>query len=169
MNLPLPEPTDAPYDTGRRLCDYLDYFRSTVATKVATMPASALRTSRLPSGWTPIELVNHLVHMERRWLVWGFRGEPVDRAWGDEGPDGRWSVGAEVSLTDLLAYLTEGGVRTRRIVASSALSDRAQVGGRFDADPPTLQWILLHVLQEYARHVGHLDIVRELSDGVTGE
>ena len=43
-------------------------------------------------------------------------------------------------------------------------------GGRFDDDDrPTLNWILFHVLQEYARHAGHLDVVRELTDGVTGE
>jgi hypothetical protein len=43
------------------------------------------------------------------------------------------------------------------------------LGGRFSSDPPTLGWILAHLLQEYARHVGHLDVVRELIDGSVGE
>jgi hypothetical protein len=49
------------------------------------------------------------------------------------------------------------------------LTERARLGGRFSSDPPTLGWILAHLLQEYARHVGHLDVVRELMDGSVGE
>lgn len=61
--------------------------------------------------------------------------------------------------------------RSRTIVADSDLGDRARVGGRFEtADAaPYLSWILFHLLQEYARHVGHIDVVRELLDGSTGE
>ncbi|WP_137120153.1 mycothiol transferase [Segeticoccus rhizosphaerae] len=60
---------------------------------------------------------------------------------------------------------------TREIVEGNELATRAQVGGRFPtaADAPTLEWILFHVLQEYARHAGHLDIARELIDGSVGE
>nr|WP_231921477.1 DUF664 domain-containing protein [Micromonospora auratinigra] len=64
-----------------------------------------------------------------------------------------------------------GGDRTRRIVESTPPDTPAALGGRF-TDParrPTLVAILLHVLQEYARHAGHLDVVRELTDGRTGE
>jgi uncharacterized protein DUF664 len=58
-----------------------------------------LRTSRLPSGWAPLELLKHLVHVERRWLVWGFEGEPVDDPWADER-DGRRHVPVEENLAD---------------------------------------------------------------------
>ncbi|MHB1473276.1 MAG: mycothiol transferase, partial [Dermatophilaceae bacterium] len=61
--------------------------------------------------------------------------------------------------------------RTRQIVEAAELTDVAAVGGRFAAgtNPPSLLWILFHVLQEYARHTGHIDIVRELADGAVGE
>jgi hypothetical protein len=51
-----------------------------------------LRASRVPSAWTPLELLQHLALMERRWFVWGFLGEPVDDPWADSGGDaeGRW-------------------------------------------------------------------------------
>jgi hypothetical protein len=64
-----------------------------------------------------------------------------------------------------------GGARTRAIAAAAELSDLAAAGGRFaDGDRrPTLAWVLFHVLQESARHAGHLDIARELLDGATGE
>ncbi len=57
------------------------------------------------------------------------------------------------------------------IVEAHELTDTAAVGGRFadDASAPQLQWILLHLIQEYARHTGHLDIARELIDGKSGE
>jgi hypothetical protein len=76
-------------------------------------------------------------------------------------------------VADLVAALHAGGVQTQGIVAESALSDVAAIGGRFGKDDPaphpTLAWIMIHVLQEYARHAGHLDIARELVDGATGE
>jgi hypothetical protein len=59
--------------------------------------------------------------------------------------------------------------RTEAAVSKAELTERARLGGRFSTDPPTLGWILAHLLQEYARHVGHLDVVRELLDGSVGE
>jgi Protein of unknown function (DUF664) len=138
---------------------------------VTEMSEQDLRGSRLPSGWTPIELVKHLVFMEQRWLRWGFAAEQIADPWGDDGDDGRWHVAEEEPLARLVARLHEGGSRTRAIVASASLSDGAAEGGRFPDEhgTPALAWILLHVLQEYARHAGHLDIARELADGTTGE
>ena len=48
------------------------------------------RTSTVPSGWTPIELLSHVLHMEQRWFVWGFLGEAVDDVWGDWTIDNPW-------------------------------------------------------------------------------
>ena len=171
MDLTLPEPAAPQTDTATRFLDYLDFYRSVVRAKVTGLPEHELRASRLPSGWVPIELVKHLVFMERRWLRWGFRGEQVPDPWGDNGPEGRWTVSPGESVHDLLDALERGGAATRSIVQGAGLRDRAAVGGRFatEAEAPTLEWILFHVLQEYARHAGHLDIARELIDGATGE
>jgi hypothetical protein len=167
----LPEPDGQLGDAKQLLLGYLDYYRSVVARKVDGLSDAELRSTRLPSGWTPLELVKHLVYMERRWLQWGFAGVPVEEPWGDRGPDDRWAVAADESLADLLADLHAGGRRTRQIVEAASLPDLAATGGRFGGDEPprTLAWILFHVLQEYARHAGHLDIVRELADGSVGE
>jgi uncharacterized damage-inducible protein DinB len=157
-------------DPKELLLDYLDYFRSAIVRKLAGLSEQELRTSRLPSGWTPLELLKHLVYMERRWLRWGFLAERVPDPWGDEHED-RWHVGPDETVADLIAAMHEGGRRTREIVANAELSDLAAVGGRFSErnPPPSLAWILCHVFEEYARHAGHLDIARELADGVTGE
>lgn len=170
MGTQLPEPSSSLADPAQLLVTYLDFYRSEAARKLADLSDDECRRSRLPSEWSPLELLSHLVHMERRWLVWGFAGEQVADPWGDGGPDGRWHVAAGSTVETLTAELMTGGVRTGRIVASARLSDFAAIGGRFSAEPtPTLGWILFHVLQEYARHLGHLDVARELADGVVGE
>jgi uncharacterized damage-inducible protein DinB len=140
------------------------------AEKLSGLNDTDLRTSRLPSGWSPLGLLKHLVHMERRWMVWGVLGEPVDEPWGEDR-QGRWYVTADESLEDLLAALRRGGERTREIVTGLPLTATAATTGRFADAPaaPSLTAVLFHVLQEYARHAGHLDIVRELLDGKTGE
>src|SRR5512138_1790376 len=88
--LPEPGPSD---DVRALFLTYLDFYRETVANKVSGLSESDLRSTRLPSGWSPLELVKHLVFMERRWLVWGFLGEAVSDPWGDESA-GVWHVEA---------------------------------------------------------------------------
>src|SRR5208282_2689415 len=77
----------------------------------------------------------------------------------------------EETLPGLLAGLRDQAARTRAIVESHDLDEAGQLGDRWDdgADPATLERILFHLLQEYARHVGHLDIVTELATAQAGE
>jgi uncharacterized damage-inducible protein DinB len=164
----LPEPGSRVAD-AELFVSYLDYFRSEVRRKTADLDDADVLTSRLPSGWTAAELVSHLAHMERRWFVWGFLGEPVESPWGDKDADGRWTTSTPIG--ELLDELDLGGTRTSEILANHPLTTQAATGGRFGAEdpPPNLLTIAFHVLQEYARHTGHLDVVRELIDGTTGE
>ncbi|OEV04199.1 DinB family protein [Streptomyces oceani] len=169
------QPRDLPsYDLADPkdlLAAQLDYYRATLRAKTEGPPESELRRSRLPSRWSPLELVWHLTHVERRWLEWGFEARPLTDPWADHGPDGRWQVPAALSVQEVLDRFEARCARSRTIVNGAELLDRAACGGRFppDQQPPTLGWILCHLLQEYARHVGQLDVVRELADGATGE
>lgn len=162
-----------PRPTGEMFCAYLDFYRDVIEAKLRSVSSEQLREARLPSGWTPLELLNHLVHMERRWFVWAFAGEPVPEPYGDRvdgGSQGAWVVPADATLDGLVAQLRAGGARTRQIVAGASLADVAPPGPRFGSFPPqTLGWICFHVLQEYARHAGHLDVVVELAGGAQGE
>jgi uncharacterized damage-inducible protein DinB len=169
MSLPFPEPTTAVSSRAEVFLGYLDYFRSRLVSKIEALPASELRSSRLPSGWTPIELLKHLAHVEMRWLEWGFEGRRVADPWADQR-DGRWYVAADETLAELVTALRAQATRTRAIVESHDLADIGQPSDRWDgADPPALERILFHLLQEYARHVGHLDIISELAGGQIGE
>jgi Protein of unknown function (DUF664) len=160
-------------DPKEVLLGFLDYYRSVIARKVEGLTDAELRESRLPSGWSPLELVKHLVYMERRWLRWGFLAEQVPDPRGDEDEAGRWHAGPGDTAADLVAALHAAGERTREIASAADLADISAAGGRFTDDDtrprPTLAWILVYVLQEYSRHAGHLDIARELIDGAAGE
>jgi len=164
-----PEPASTP-DLRGLMLDYLDFLRGVVADKVEGLSEGELASSVVPSGWTPAGLVNHLVNVERRWLRWGFLAEPLPDPWRDATDDAAW-VTPEATSGELRRLLEGAGVRSRAIVEAHELTETAAVGGRFadEASAPQLQWILLHLIQEYARHTGHLDIARELVDGQTGE
>jgi uncharacterized damage-inducible protein DinB len=152
-----------------RWAAYLDWVRDDIAaTVLALSPEERWRTS-LPSGWTPVELLSHVLHMEQRWFLWGFLGEPVDDPWGDwtvaepwGQDDARWRVADDVSAETLAERLTAIGRRTSAVLRDFPLDATASPGGRFADDPPSLEWICFHVLAEYARHAGQLDVALEI-------
>lgn len=166
----LPSPTLPIASRAEVFVTYLDYFRSGVIARVEGLTQLEARSSRLPSGWTPRELLRHLRFVEMRWLEWGFEGQAVEIPWGDNR-EGRWYVGEEETREALIGELRAQGFRTRKIVRGHALDTVAQPGPRFEGgvEVPTLERILFHLFQEYARHLGHLDIVAELAGAPTGE
>jgi len=93
MSVPFPEPTTPVPIRAEVFLGYLDYFRSRLVSKLQALPAGELRRSRLPSGWTPIELLKHLAYVELRWLEWGFEGRDVADPWGDRQKG--WPAGIE--------------------------------------------------------------------------
>ncbi len=169
MSIPFPSPTIPVPSRSDVFVGYLDYFRSRVLAKVAFLPEAEQRSSRLPSGWTPLQLLKHLRFVELRWLEWGFEGRDVGNPWADSH-DGRWHVDPDESLATLSADLVAQGERSRLVIESHDLADIGQPGERWDgADPASLERVLFHLVQEYARHLGQLDIVSELAGGEVGE
>jgi uncharacterized damage-inducible protein DinB len=164
------EPPRSLEDPREILLQQLGYYRATLLAKLSGLSDDQLTNSILPSGWSPLGLLKHLVFVERRWMQWGFEAEQVPDPWGDHDPhsDG-WLLGPEDTRHVLSERLDAIAARTEAVASDAELTERARLGGRFSSDPPTLGWILAHLLQEYARHVGHLDVVRELIDGAVGE
>ncbi len=154
---------------------YLDFYRRGLVAAVLALDESERRTARVPSGWTPIELLSHVLHMEQRWFLWIFLGETVAEPWGDwstpdpwpsedaTDPEARWQVTEGTTVDELADRLERLGRRTTQILADHPPQARATPAADWDGSPPTLEWICFHVLQEYARHAGHLDIVAELA------
>lgn len=164
-----PEPTNPASSRAEIFLRYLDYFRGELVRKIEALPGRELRRSRLPSGWTPLELLKHLTYVEVRWIEWGFQGRAVPDPWGDQDGD-RWHVAAGETREALVQALRGQAARTRSVIESTDLAELGQPGPRWgEAQPAPLERILFHLLQEYARHVGHLDIVTELAGGPVGE
>ncbi|SER08196.1 DinB family protein [Microlunatus flavus] len=169
MSVPFPAATEPVGSRTEVFLRYLAYFRDGVGRRVEAMSEEEVRRSRVPSGWTPLELVRHLTFMERRWFVWGFEGEPVADPHGDE-VDGRWFVPEDLTAAEVLADWRRQSAVTDAVLRRHDLDEVGRPGPRWEGAPPaTLERVVLHVVQEYARHLGHLDIVAELGGGVTGE
>jgi uncharacterized damage-inducible protein DinB len=157
-------------DPRELLLGYLDWYRDALLRKIAGLSDAQLRTPVGPMGWSPLGMVKHLGWVERRWIQWGFNAEDVT-AWLPDSSHAEYNVTADEPASEVLAAYHREVERTRELCAPAALADAAKLGGRFAAPSPapSLGRILFHLLQEYARHVGHLDIARELIDGSTGE
>ena len=166
------EPTPTTADPAALFAAYLRYYREAAIDKVASLSPAEQRTSRLASGWTPLELLQHLAFMEQRWFAWHFLGEDVDEPWGDRRDghsDERWFVRDDVDVDRIAARLRDRGARTDELLASHPLEEMGRPGPDYPNPAAPLGWICFHVLQEYARHVGHLDIAVEIAGGPTGE
>ena len=156
-------------DPRELLLAYLDWYRRALRRKLDGLSDEQLHTPVDPLGWAPLGLVQHLGWVERRWMRWGFAAEDVV-AYSPLGDEAEWDV-TDVTTAEVLRAYDDEVRRSTALASAAALTDVARVGGRFPtADTaPTLSRILFHLLQEYARHVGQLDVARELIDGVTGE
>jgi uncharacterized damage-inducible protein DinB len=157
-------------DERTQLLGWLDLQRSLVRWKCAGLSEEDARRSVLPPSplMTMAGLVSHLRWTEHCWFEVLFLGTPAEAnpQFRDEPEDGDWRV-ADVPLAELLDEYDRQWTRSNEIVAAHALDD---VGANrdFAADGRTLRWMLLHMLEETARHVGHADAVRELLDGSRG-
>jgi uncharacterized damage-inducible protein DinB len=160
----LEDPPATESDPRKLLLRYLDWYREALLRKVEGLSDERLRAPVDPLGWSPLGLIQHLGWVERRWMRWGFAAEYV-RPY----PEDEWRADAPTS--QVLATYQAEVARSRELAITHPLDAPSRIGGRFRdaATAPTLGRILFHLLQEYARHVGHLDVARELIDGVTGE
>ena len=167
--MPFPSPMVPAAGRTEVFLRYLDYFRDSVLSKVSALADDELRRSRLPSGWTPLELLKHLRYVELRWIESGISGVRGRRAVGARRGD-RWYVAPEETRDDLVAALRTQGAHTAAIIGENELTTVGAPGPRWEGEqPPPLERVLFHLLQEYARHLGHLDVVAELAGGPVGE
>jgi uncharacterized damage-inducible protein DinB len=160
-----PEP---PYTAGEAdtLQGFLDFHRATLLWKLEGLDDEQLRRPMVPSGTSLLGMVKHLAYVERWWFqqVWG--GQEVSYPWTDEDPDADWRVEPNDTTEAVLALYRGECDRSREIVAAAPALDEL-------ANHPRRQlsrrWILVHMVEETARHNGHADILREQLDGATGE
>jgi uncharacterized damage-inducible protein DinB len=164
--------TDTPtaWDERTTLLAMLQYTRDTAAEKCRELADEHVGAAPLPGSplMTLGGVVNHLRWVEHSWIENRFVGGPDLGPWTDEEPDREFSLGATNPLAQTLAEYVEQAERTDAIIAGLDLDDRSATPFR-SGEHPTLRWVILHLIEENSRHNGHLDILRELADGQTGD
>jgi len=153
----------------RALEQWLDYHRGTLLGKCAGLTAGQLKRRAVPpSGLSLLGLVRHLADAERGWFRQCAAGEEVPDLYWTEADPGADLTGIEAASAeaDLGTYRREIAA-ARAAVAGKALDD--VVPFRWGGPDRDVRWIYLHMIEEYARHNGHADLIRECIDGVTGD
>ena len=170
-----PEPPVAA-DEADTLLGFLEFLRATLAWKCGGLDAAGLSARVGASSMTLGGMLKHLALVEDSWFSRWLHGRDRQPVW--EGvdwkadPDWDWHSAAEDSPEQLFALWNDAVARSRSSVAE-ALSDGGldRLAQRTwpDGRAPSLRWILVHMIEEYARHNGHADLIRESIDGLTGE
>ena len=148
------------------LTEMLDFLRATVLMKVEDLTdAQAFATPVPPSTLTPAGLVKHLSGTERFWFSIDFAGHDLTWPWPEEDPHGGFPIEEGDTLAAIVAEYEQECERSRGAIAGAKLDDMAR-GADMDFH---LRYALTHMIEETARHCGHLDLMREVTDGRTGQ
>ncbi len=161
----------ARYDAPEKeaLAATLDFHRATIKWKIEGLSLEDAVRSMTPTGTKLLGIVKHLAYVERWWFQDNFLGRDCTYPWSESGDmeaDFKIEPGETIESIGAL-YDAECEV-SRRIVEEASLDDVAVRARRRTGGHPTLRWIMLHMIEEVARHNGHADILRELIDGQTG-
>ncbi len=156
------------------VCEFLDYQRATLILKVEGLSNEQLRRSTSSSSMTLAGLLKHLALVEDRWFQERFLGrdpiEPWRSAPFDSDPDWEWHSSASDDSGDLISLYEAACARSRlALSAATSLDDESLALDSCSGTRFSLRWIMLHLIEETARHNGHADLLRESIDGSTGE
>lgn len=144
----------------------LERHREAILWKLDGLTDEQLRASSVPSGMTPIGLVKHVASVEYGWFcaTFGRDHEPLGFDLEDENADFR--VEPDEPVADVLAFWARARAAANEAVAEIDLDT---TGTAWFGEQVSMRWVMIHMVEELARHAGHVDIMRELIDGMTGD
>jgi uncharacterized damage-inducible protein DinB len=164
--LHVPRPGEAtPQGEMAMLRGWLEHLRGSAVYKLEHLDDEQLRWRPRPSANSLGGIVMHLGHCERLWIRVIFAGEEMDLSWTDNRSAATFLVPDGWSADEVIAFYEA------ETVAADAVLDAARsldLPSASELRPTTLRWIVTHLVEETARHVGHMDITRELVDGRIG-
>lgn len=144
----------------------LDRHRAAVLWKVEGLDDERLRRPMTPSGTNLLGLVKHLASTEYGWFCEPFGRETEPLPFDDNDPEADMRVAEGETTDDVLAFYARARTAADQVIAEVGLEE---VGRAWFGDAVTMRWVLIHMIEETARHAGHMDIIRELLDGATGD
>ena len=174
------ERADAPLraDEATTLRAFLDHHRDTLRWKCSGLTQEQLAKPLPPTDMTLGGLMKHIAIVEQSWFEDDFVGgglmPPFDTADWDSDRDWEWHTARDDSPEELFALLDEARRRSDVVLDQALAPGGVGLDGLSAAEAPngrgrfSLRWILLHMIEEYARHNGHADLIRESIDGQTG-
>ena len=159
------------------LLGFLDYQRATLAWKTRGLDSAGLNATVGASTMTLGGLMKHLALVESDWFYSSLFGKGPEAPWDavdwKADPNWEWRTAADDSPEELFEIWNSAVERSREHLAEALANggglDQLARGDWPDTGPPSLRWIVVHVIEEYARHNGHADLIRESVDGETGE
>ncbi len=148
------------------LVEFLNYYRVVFRRKAEGVSEEAARTAACPpSELTIMGLVRHMAEVEQSWFRRRIAGEDAAPIYySDDDPDGDFHLGPADTLDEALVRWQEEVDRAQAVLGEAELDDLDRLRGEY-----SVRWILVHMIEEYARHCGHLDLIREAIDGVKGD
>jgi uncharacterized damage-inducible protein DinB len=163
--------TDPPFVSPERpaLRDWLEYHRATLELKCEGLDRASLIARPVPTSLLSLQgLVRHMAEVERYWFrrVLGSEDAPPLYYDDDQHPDGDFEL---IDDADWAADLATWRAQCEHGRAVEATAPSLDTTGTRRGEPVDLRWIMLHMIEEYARHNGHADLIRELVDGTVGE
>ncbi|MFC5813896.1 DinB family protein [Nonomuraea harbinensis] len=170
-----PEPPAAADEAGT-LLGFLEFLRATFAWKCAGLDAAGLNATAAASSMTLGGMMKHLAYVEDHWFSIVLHGRDPNPPWDTvdwkADHDWDWHSAAEDTPEQLVKLWEETVTRSRAAVDEALAAGDLGLPARrtlSSGEHPSLRWILCHMIEEYARHNGHADLIRESIDGLTGE
>ncbi len=159
-------------DETTTLLRFLDFHRDTLRLKSEGLDAEQLRRPLPPSDLTLGGLLKHLAFVESYWSSYVFLGREQTEPWSsadwDADRDWEWHSAAQDSPEQLRALYDAEVAAADQVLRAADDLDALAVRPRGDGQQASLRWILVHLVEEYARHNGHADLIRQSIDGTTG-
>lgn len=162
-------------DERAMLVAFLDYHRAVIIDKCTGLTPEQLATRLGPSALTLPGIAYHLAAVEEDWFVGDMLGEDFGEPWASvdwdaEGPDWEWRTAPTLDIEEVLATYRRAIARSNEIVAAADSLDRLSVRTHpRTGEPWSLRYVLVHMIEETARHAGHADLIRESIDGEVGD
>jgi uncharacterized damage-inducible protein DinB len=160
-------------DETATLVGFLDYHRDTLAWKTGALDAAGLSTTVAASEMTLGGILKHLAYVEENWFGYRLSNRAPVAPWSevdwDADPDWEFRTAAELDPNDLRERYRDACDRSREVVAQASGLDQLSVLRRRNGGHFSLRWVMLHLVEETARHAGHADFLREAVDGSVGE
>jgi len=171
---PLPiSPPRPETDERTVLVQFLEYYRAVLVRKVQGLDDAGRRLTVGASNLTLAGLLKHMACVEDGWFADQFAGQDAPEPWAsapwDDDRDWEMTTAVDDTEEELVALFDAACERSRAVLASVESLDQLGVRGAAGQPPASMRWILVHMIEEYARHCGHADLLREAADGIVDD